>query len=304
MKRKALGRGLAALLGDDPSAQASAATATAAVALAGPRDYFQCEIEEIHPMRDQPRRVFSEPQLEELAHSIREKGILLPLLVRERKPEGGFWLIAGERRWRAAQRAGLHRVPVVVREASPVEAFELALIENLQRADLSPIEEAEAYRRLCNEHGYTQDALAERVGKDRSTVANSLRLLKLPQSVRELVQSGRLSMGHARALLALPAEDEIERLAKRALDRGLSVRQVEELVRRSRQPHMVVPGKPTAAAGKKSAGARDVEARLQRTLGARVNLVEEEGGRGRIEIAYHSLDELDRLLDRLLGART
>jgi ParB family chromosome partitioning protein len=297
VKRKALGRGLAALLGEPESDSASSDPAPRTESS---RDYFQCSIEDVHPMRDQPRRVFDETALEELAASIRVHGILQPLAVRERK-EGGFWLIAGERRWRASQRAGLHRVPVVVREASPTHAFELALIENLQRADLSPIEEAEAYRRLVSEHGYTQEQLAERVGKDRSTVANALRLLKLPDGVRDMVQSGRLSMGHARALLSVP-EEQIERLARRAAERGLSVRQVEELARGSRSaraPHTAT--KANGAAQKKSAGARDVENRLSRALGTRVEVVEQDGGAGRIEIAYHSLDALDRLLDRLLG---
>jgi ParB family chromosome partitioning protein len=216
--------------------------------------------------------------------------------VRERPEGGGYWLIAGERRWRAAQRAGLHEIPAVVREATPAKAFEMALVENLQRDDLNPIEEAEAYRRLSDEHGLTQDQLADRVGKDRTTITNALRLLKLPQGVRALVTEGSLGMGHARALLGLEDPAAIDRFAKKVAERQLSVRATEELVRRERSP---APGR-SAAAPAKSASVRDLEQRLTRSLGARV-AIHDRGGQkgGKIEISYANLDDLDRLLDRL-----
>jgi ParB family transcriptional regulator, chromosome partitioning protein len=255
------------------------------------KDFFLAGIEDVHPSPDQPRTVFDEGKLDELAQSIRSEGMIQPLVVRER-PGGGFVLIAGERRWRAAQRAGLHEVPVVVRNVSPAQAFELALVENIQRADLDPIEEAEAYRRLCDDHGYTQEALAERVGKERATVANALRLLKLPASVRQMVHSGTLTMGHARALLGVEDAAEIETTARRVAQKGLSVRATEDLVRRRRPP----PAKPI-----KTAVVRDLEDKLMRALGTRVQVRDRGQGRGgTIEIKYLNLDDLDRILDRLL----
>jgi ParB family chromosome partitioning protein len=227
--------------------------------------------------------MFEESSLEELAASIRQEGILQPLVVRERpRPQGGFWLIAGERRWRAAQRAGLHQVPVVIREASEARAFELALVENLQREDLNPIEEAEAYQHLADAFAYTQEQIAERVGKDRTTVANALRLLKLPPFVRELVQTGTLSMGHARALLGLEAPEAIERMAKQVVARGLSVRMTEELVRKDKEGAL-----PAAKVPAKSPSVRDLEERLTRALTLRVSVQDRGGGKGgKIEIRY------------------
>src|SRR5690606_32903574 len=229
---------------------------------------------------EQPRKRFGEEELEELASSIRAHGVIQPLIVRARK-EGGFWLIAGERRWRAAQRAGLHEVPVVVQDVSPREAFERALVENLQRSDLNPIEEAEAYQRLVDEHGYTQEQIAERVGKDRSTVANSLRLLKLPPPVRKKVEEGALSMGHARALLGLESAADIEVAARQVVGRGLSVRATEAMVRQ----RLGGASAPAARAPEqKSASVRDVERRLTKALGAQVSLTEDRSGKGgRIE---------------------
>jgi ParB family chromosome partitioning protein len=243
------------------------------------------DIENIHPSGKQPRKTFDDARLNELAESIRSQGIIQPLVVRVR-PAGGFELVAGERRWRAAQRAGLHQVPVIIREVAEAQAFELALVENLQREDLNPIEEAEGYQHLVAEFGYTQESLAARVGKERSTVANALRLLKLPPSVRAMVVEGRLSMGHARALLGLEEDAVIERLARQTASRGLSVRQVEALVRREREDG----GRPTPPPEKESPAARDLGLRLQRALSARVKLVEAGPGRGHIEIYYGSLD--------------
>ena len=294
MTRKVLGRGLGALI-PEPARPAQSAAAPAR------RDYFKAAIEDVVPAADQPRRHFEEAALSALVESIRRDGVLQPLLVRLRSPAdgGGYAIIAGERRWRAAQRAGLKEVPVVVRESTPREAFELALVENLQREDLNPIEEAEAYQRLLDEHGMTQEQMAERVGKERSTVANALRLLKLPPPVRALVEQGELSMGQARALLGLDAPERIAQLARRVIARQMSVRQVEALVRRARTKNGA--SADGAAAATESASLRDLQDRLQRALGTRVRVLD-QGGKGRIEIAWSSLDELDRLLERLLAA--
>jgi ParB family chromosome partitioning protein len=289
-KRPALGRGLGALI---PGAQHQAAPPTPIR-----RDYFECAIEDVHPASDNPRQRFDEQKLNELSESIKNQGVVQPLVVRQRAAAdgGGFWLIAGERRWRAAQRAGLKSVPVVVKEVQAREAYELTLVENLQREDLNPIEEAEAYQRLSNEFAYTQEQLAQRVGKDRATVANALRLLKLPQKVRNLVASDELQMGHARALLGLEQDAAIERAAARVVQKQLSVRQTEELVRRERGGDKPKP--PSAPPA--TASTRDLEQKLERAFGTKVRLVQKTTQAGRIEIDYHSLDQLDSLLDKLL----
>ena len=293
-KRKGLGRGLGALLPGSGSGPGATAESKAMDRL--PRTHFQAAIEDVYANPDQPRRRFAEAQLDELARSIAELGIIQPLIVRQREA-GGYTLIAGERRWRAAQRAALPRVPVVVQEVTEREAFERAIVENVQRADLNAIEEAEAYARLVSDHGYTQDQVATRVGKDRSTVANSLRLLKLPPKVRQMVEDEQLSMGHARALLAAGDPATIETLARQVLAGGLSVRATEALVKRG--PKGAEPARP--AIPSKSASVRDVETRLTKSLGARVELLEDTRGKGgRIEIRYADLDDLDRLLARLL----
>jgi ParB family chromosome partitioning protein len=303
-KRRALGRGLAALIPQDVAGaapDAGEATVPGAPGTNGAaparEGLLQLPIEEIHPSRShQPRKTFDDARLAELADSIRAQGIIQPLVVR-RRPGGGYELIAGERRWRAAQRAGLHEVPAVLRDVEETRAFEMALVENLQRADLNPIEEAAGYQRLVEEFGYTQESLAERVGKDRSTVANALRLLKLPPAVRELVVDGKLSMGHARALLGLDSPAAIERLARQILAKGLSVRQVEALVRKERD------GQPEAAApepARPSPAVRDLTERLQRALGARVKVIEKGPSAGHLEIHYHSLDELDAILAKVM----
>lgn len=281
--KKRLGRGLDSLL---PSK----------VAQAAPRDPTVAPIEDVHPNRAQPRTRFDEAALEELAASIRAVGVLEPILVRKRPATkdgaAGFEIIAGERRWRAAQRAGLREVPIVVRELSTEAAFEAAIIENVQREDLNPVEAARAYQRLIEEHGYTQDTIAERVGKDRSSVANSLRLLKLPAPVLEHVENGELSEGHGRALLTAGGASTISRLATEAIERGWSVRETERQAR-------TASTKP-APKVQKSANIRDLEARLSRALGARV-AVNDAGGNGSISIRYTSLDELDRILKKLLA---
>jgi ParB family chromosome partitioning protein len=280
-KSRALGRGLDALLAPGPSATGGF-----------DKGLFVCALERIRPQTGQPRQHFDEGALDELAASLRAHGLLEPLVVR--RASGGtetYEIIAGERRWRAAQRAGLTEVPVIVKDVSPVEAFELALIENIQREDLNPIEYAEALDRLMREHGHTHDALAGIIKKDRSTISNALRLLKLPLRVRGYVIEGRLSEGHARALLGLSDEKQIEELAARAVREGLTVRQIEALVRQTKPA--ATPEK--AAPPRASAAVRDVETRLARRLGTKVALRDKKG-KGQIVIAYNDLDELDRLL--------
>ncbi len=255
-------------------------------------------IEEVFPNRRQPRTRFDDALLEELAASIREMGVLEPILVR-RRSAGGFEIIAGERRWRAAQKAGLREVPIHVRELTEQAAFEAALVENLQREDLNPVETARAFERLVREHGHTQDTIAKRVGKDRSTVSNALRLLKLPEAVLALVETGELSEGHGRALLGAGEVAGMLRIAKEAAAKGLSVRDVE---RRARSIAAAArPAGKTATKGKPSSSAnvRDLETRLSRRLGTRVAVADRKG-KGHLTIPFSSYDELDRLL-ALLG---
>lgn len=294
--RRALGRGLDALLPAASSASSS-----------HDRSTFICPVEKITPQAGQPRQYFDERELEELEGSIREHGLIEPLIVRRISPGADrFELIAGERRWRASQRAGLKEVLVVVKDVSTKEAFELALVENVQRADLNPIEIAEAFDRLIKEHGYTQQTLGERVGKDRVTVTNALRLLKLPQRVRSLVISRELSEGHARALLGAPTDKAMADIADKTVRGKLPVRKVEELVRTAKAREDGEgddgkdPRKKASASPATSPAIRDLEARLMRRLGTKVE-VRDEGGQGALVVAYGSLDELDRIL-ALLGA--
>lgn len=294
LKKRGLGRGLSALLPTAPSP--SPFRAASGTETGTKRTYFNAQIEQVYPGPEQPRHNFNEAELTQLADSIRVHGIIVPLVVRPR-PDGGYFLIAGERRWRAAQRAGLHEVPVVVQEVDSQVAFERALVENLQRSDLSAIEEATAFQRLVDEFHLTHDQVADHIGKDRSTVANSIRLLKLPLAVRQMVEDDRLQMGHARALLGLEDGAAIERAARTVIDKGLSVRATEALVKQHRAPERAKPRKKA----EKSASVRDLEERLTKALGGPVVITEDEPGKaGRIEIRYMDLDHLDRLLDRLL----
>ncbi|MBK6516222.1 MAG: ParB/RepB/Spo0J family partition protein [Polyangiaceae bacterium] len=299
-KKRALGRGLDALL-PVPSSLAAPARASAY----GDKSVFQCPVERIEPQPGQPRQHFDEAELAELEASIREHGIIEPLVVRRVPSPTGeahkdrFELIAGERRWRAAQRAGLKEVLVVVKDVSPKAAFELALVENLQRADLNPIEVAEAYDRLLREHDFTHDTLADRMGKERPTITNALRLLRLPATVRSLVISRELSEGHARALLGAPDDAVLVDLAEKTVRGRLPVRKVEQLVRSAKQRQKPDKSDEGATArNKKSAAVRDLEARLARRLGTRVE-VKDNGGSGELSIHYGSLDELDRIIATL-----
>jgi ParB family transcriptional regulator, chromosome partitioning protein len=251
-------------------------------------------IEQIQPDRGQPRRYFDELHILELSESIRAKGVLQPLLVR--RDGEGYAIVAGERRWRAAQRAGLRELPCLVRDVSEPEAFELALIENIQREDLNAIEEAEAYQRLIEYHGLTQEELAQRVGKDRSTIANALRLLRLPEPIKLAMSSGALGMGHARALLALGDETDLRRAAEKVMNEALSVREVEQLVQRLKGKKVIQ--KERVRDG--SVQLRHVVEKLQRKLGARVALRDRDGA-GTVEIRFHSHAELDRILQAILG---
>jgi ParB family chromosome partitioning protein len=278
-KRRGLGKGLSALFGEDAEPAVGGGRAPRSVAIA-----------QIHPGRYQPRRVFDEEKLQALADSVREKGILQPLLVRVHPViSGAFELIAGERRWRAAQKAQLHEVPVIVRDFSDREALEIALVENIQREDLNPLEEAEAYIRLMEEFNHTQEELARVVGKSRSHVANTMRLLGATEKIRQLLTEGRLTAGHARALIGTERADE---LADEILDRGLNVRQAETLVAR-----------PKAAKARQVPLQRDadtvaLERELTASLGLQVQIRTEERG-GEVRILYRTLDQLDHLLRRL-----
>lgn len=286
-KRKALGRGLRALIPDAPAAEA------AATPDAVPQEV---DLDLLRPNPDQPRQAVDEAKLDELAQSIRTHGVIQPIVVTRRDDEAGFEIIAGERRWRAAQRAGLPRVPVVVREMQRTKRLEVALIENIQRENLNPIEEAAAYRRLAGEFGMTQQRIAEAVGKERATVANYQRLLRLPAEVRADVAAGRLSMGHARALAGLAAAEQQIEVARRIREGDLSVREAEALVKRAAEPKPEpLPEKPPA-----DVHVRAAEERLRLSLGTRVRIVQ-RGKRGRIVIDFTSEDELQRLYDQLAG---
>jgi ParB family chromosome partitioning protein len=277
-RRRGLGRGLSALLGEEDAAPAAAT--------------LMVRIDALRPGRYQPRHRFDDESINALAQSMREKGILQPLLVRH-LPGGGdsYEIIAGERRWRAAQAAQLHEVPVLLREIGDREALEIALIENLQRENLSPLEEAAAYQRLMQDFQNTQDAVAEAVGKSRSHVANMMRLLELPESVKQLLDEGKLSAGHGRALLTAVNP---EALAQEAMRRGLSVRSVERLAKRPPAPAATLHGGMT----EKDADTRAVEQTLSAMLGLTVQ-IERRGRGGKVTIRFQSLEQLDDVLRRL-----
>lgn len=300
LRKKGLGRGLDALLGEVSLGRSAERVAGggAQPAPAQGDGIASILVADIHPNPSQPRRHFSEDSLEELAQSLKRHGLIQPILVR---PHGaGYQIVAGERRWRAAQRAQLHQVKAVVRELSDEETLEIALIENIQRQDLNPIEEAEAYRKLCTDFGHSQNELAQIVEKSRSHVANIMRLLELPTLVRELVIEGKLSMGHARALLA---SDDAVRLAAVVVKQGLSVRQTEALVKKSNAGERAVAGKaPRATAVSGDADIRAVESHLGDLLGLKVRIAQKgTNGAGAVTFEYRSLDQLDMLCQRLTG---
>ncbi len=283
MKRKALGKGLSALLPDpEPSADGGGLDAAT-----------EAPIDSLEPNPFQPRSTMEPTRLQELANSIRESGIVQPILVRRRGDR--YQIIAGERRWRAAQQLGLARVPVTVRDVPDDRLLELALIENIQRAELSPLEEAHAYHRLHTELGLTQEEVGRRVGKDRATVANMLRLLRVPPPIRDLLAAGRLDAGHARALLALERADDQIALGQEAARKGLSVREVENRVAQARAPRENSSGPRT------DANTRAAEERLRAALGTKVQ-IGRAGKGGVIRIAFTSESELNRLFEWLVRA--
>ncbi len=280
-KRPALGKGLSALIPDAPAPAPIAPT--------------DLDIDLLAPGRVQPRRHMDDAALEDLARSIRAHGLIQPIVVRP--VDGRYEIIAGERRWRAAQRAGLTRVPVVIRDVPAGDdqtLLQIALIENIQREDLNPIEEAMAYRRLGDQFRLTQDEIAAAVGKDRSTIANTVRLLKLPEDVREHVAAGRLSMGHARALLTLDDAAAIRKLAGETVDRGYSVRQVEGLVRK------LAAGAPPPPVKRSDVHTRAAEEQMRLALGTRVSIARRGKG-GTVRIDFKSEDDLQRIYERVTG---
>ena len=258
------------------------------------RSYFVCPIEQIRPNKSQPRKHFAPEKLEELAASIREQGIIQPLVVTRK--DDHFEIIAGERRWRAAQKAGVREVPVVIREASDQAVLELALIENIQRQDLNAIEEAHAYRSLVEQFAISQEDVAKRVGKNRTTVTNALRLLRLPEDVQRDIVEERLTMGHARALLALESAELIERARREILHRQLSVRATEDLVRRLKvNPHPATNKRPQQPDLLMSS----LEEQLQKRFQSRVAIKKVGSKGGRLEIHFSDTDELTRIIDIL-----
>ncbi len=257
------------------------------------REIVEIDIARLAPNRGQPRKTFKEDTLKELAASVKERGIIQPIIV-SRQKEGIFLIIAGERRYRAAKLAGLKKVPALVREAADEDILELALIENIQREDLNPVETAQAFERLQKSFNLTQEQLAQKVGKERATIANYMRLLGLPDDVKRMVAEGALSMGHARALLALDDESAIREAAKRVVREGLSVRETERL-----SSGEVKAGKKKKTKPVTDPNIRALEDKLIRNLGTKVH-IKDKGKKGRIEIEYYSYDELQRLLDILM----
>ncbi len=278
-KRPALGKGIGALL-NNPVQE-------------GGRKYFLCPIEDLKPHHKQPRKTFDDQKMAELSASIKEKGVIQPLVVRQ--VEDHYQIIAGERRWRASQKAGLKEVPVVIQDVSEDWALEMALIENIQREDLNPIEEAEAYRNLMEGFEFSQEEVARRVGRERSTVTNMLRLLRLPDAVREDLVGGFMSMGHARALLSLEQEEDILEAREQVLKKRLSVRETEALVKKIKSF-----GLPKKAKAPKEEDPQLVHlaGEIKRALGTKVKIVPKGKG-GKIEISFFSPEDLDRLMEVL-----
>jgi ParB family chromosome partitioning protein len=282
-KRIALGKGLGALIPEAREAEE--------------RRLFYCGIEEIRPHRSQPRKHFDESKLLELAETIKEKGILDPLMVR--RTDDGYELIAGERRWRAAQKAGLKEVPVIVREADDREVLEISLIENLQREGLNPVEEAEGFRDLVEKFEMSHEEASRRVGKDRTTITNALRLLKLPSEIKNHLMQNRITSGHARALLGLESEEKQKELCHLILQKGLSVREAEAWVKRwSKRPKRRAG--PDTTRGELRHQLQSLQDSLRRHLGTKVR-IQQRGKKGKIEIEYYSPEDLERIVETIIG---
>ncbi|CTQ49182.1 ParB/RepB/Spo0J family partition protein [Jannaschia donghaensis] len=292
--KRAMRRGLSALMADVGVSPTDLGTSVA--------PDQQIPIERIRPNPDQPRRTFNEDDLSDLAASISQKGIIQPLIVRpDPGMPGQYQIVAGERRWRAAQRAGLHEVPVVHRELDDTEVLEIAIIENIQRADLNAIEEALGFRQLMDRFGHTQEQLSTVLGKSRSHVANLMRLLKLPDAVQEMLRQGTLSAGHARALINAP--DPVS-LAKRVVSAGLSVRETERLAKSASDPTSTKTASPRSSKGEKDADTRALEGDLTAALGMLVLIDHAPNGEGgQVSVRYKSLDDLDRLCQALSSGR-
>ncbi|RJQ87119.1 MAG: ParB/RepB/Spo0J family partition protein [Desulfobacteraceae bacterium] len=285
-KRRALGRGLDALIPDVKPMNEGPGDA-------GAKTYLECDIDLIQPNRFQPRSRFAAEEMTHLSESIRSQGILQPLLVR--KADVGYELVAGERRLRAAKMAGLDRVPVVVKTVSDAEMLEMSIVENIQRENLNPIEEAEAYHRLIEEFGLTQEQTAGRVGKSRSAVANFLRLRQLPEPIKASITEGKLSTGHARALLGADTPTQQNAVWRAIIRKGLSVRQTEELVKRLRNASEIVERKKNDSEERHLAGVAD---QLSRRFGTKVD-IKRRGKKGKLEIEFYSTEDLNRLLELL-----
>lgn len=313
MSKKVLGRGLGALIGSSPVLNHSKRGSMdlnpteSAKDGDGSNGVMEIRIEEVHPSSLQPRKTFTEDELAELADSIKSLGILQPLLVRRAPNSKEYELIAGERRLRAAQRVGLKKVPVIVKEASDQDVLEWAMVENLQRADLNPIEEADGYYTLASQFNLTQGEIASRVGKNRATIANSLRLRQLPQDVQSLLRQNLMSVGHAKVLLGLGSAEEQKAAAKQVIAQGLNVRQTEYLIERlkgrsnsksNKKSKVSLNGATNGNHGTGSADWRQLELELQRTLGTRVHL-HGTPQKGRIEIEFYTASDLDRILIQL-----
>lgn len=285
MARQSLGRGLSALLGDDTIRETETST-------------NEIDVDLIDPNPEQPRSRFTDSALDELAQSILANGIVQPIVVRRKGNR--YEIVAGERRWRAAQRAGLRRIPAAVKDVSDDKLLELALIENIQREELNPVEEAAAYRKLIDNMGLTQEALAASVGKDRTLIATTLRLLKLPTDIQRLIEEGKLSAGHGRALLLTDDISVQRRVARSIIERSLSVREAERIVRNSgQQRRKSILKKPEAPA--KDPNFAAAETKLRRRLGTAVNIVPNASGPGgRVEIEYYSQEDLDRIYQTII----
>ena len=300
--KQRLGRGLAALIGEMDKPVAATGVDGGEAVDANVASDRVVPIESIRANPNNPRRHFTEEDLEDLSRSIAEHGLIQPILVRSARPvqdaagAADYEIIAGERRWRAAQRAGIHSVPILLREVDDRQALELAIIENVQRADLNPVEEALGYRQLMDEHDYKQADLGKVIGKSRSHVANTLRLLNLPESVQAMLSAGTLSSGHARALIPMEAP---EALAKRIVDEGLSVRQVEQLAAQGSQASRSGAKKPAHSV--KDADTEALEKKLSDVLGLKVAINHKANGRGRITIDYKNLEQLDALEEKLVS---
>lgn len=290
-----LGRGLSALLGDVAKEEPVIPTAAMAPST---KSIQSIEVALIQPHPEQPRRHFDDAALQELADSIAKRGVIQPIIVRPHG--GGFQIVAGERRWRAAQRAQLHRIPAIVRDFDEAETLEIALIENIQREDLNPIEEAEAYRKLIAEFHHSQEALGRLVGKSRSHVANLMRLLDLPATVQQQVMEQKISMGHARALIGAP---DCESLARTVEAKGLSVRDTEQLVRRAKNGSDAPASRRAAAPKENDPDIAALEQHLADILGVKIDITHGGGGSGILSLHYSTLDQLDMLCQRLSGER-